>query len=228
MRLLLRTILFFFIATSWARLIIAFFLRLGLFGLLIVEAFDTSFLYMPLITELLLIALISNDDTNLLWVLYVIMAALGSVVGVFMLDLLMRKAGEKGLERFVKPEKLERLRSKLKKHAGWAIFVAAMMPPAFPFRVVVLAASALQSPRAKMLLGVFAGRAVRFTCEAIVILYFGKQLLRYLNSDAFEYVIYALTLAAIVGSFLTLRKWIGGRHKDNSRDSSTLNQQPSR
>jgi uncharacterized membrane protein YdjX (TVP38/TMEM64 family) len=217
-----RTFLILFTATSAARSIIAFFLRLGLFAPLIVEALDTSFLYMPLITELLLIALISNDDTNLLWAVYAIMAALGSVAGVFMLDLLMRKAGEKGLERFLKPDKIEQLKSKLKKHAGWAIFVAAMMPPAFPFRVVVLAASALQSPRAKMLLAVFAGRTVRFTCEAILILYLGKQLLRYMDSDLFEYVIYALTLAAIVGSVFTLRKWIGGKRKNDSNGSSSM------
>ena len=36
-----------------------------------------------------------------MWIVYVLVSAIGSVVGVFVIDLIMRKAGEKGLERFV-------------------------------------------------------------------------------------------------------------------------------
>ena len=44
--------------SSWARSLINFLLKLGLFGPFLLEAFDSSFFYMPLANELLLFALI--------------------------------------------------------------------------------------------------------------------------------------------------------------------------
>jgi hypothetical protein len=97
---------------------------------------------------------------------------------------------------------------KLGHHAGWVVFIASALPPPFPFRAVVLTASALQSPRKILLGAVFTGRLLRFTVEALLIVYFGRTLLTYLNSDALEYAMYALATVAIVGSVLTFYRWI--------------------
>ncbi len=45
-------------ASSWARSLIGFFMKLGPFGPFLLEAFDSSFFYVPLANELLLFALI--------------------------------------------------------------------------------------------------------------------------------------------------------------------------
>jgi hypothetical protein len=58
-----------------------------------------------------------------------------------------------------------------------------------------------------MLVGVFFGRWLRYTVEALLILYFGRRLVALMDSRAFDYVIYALTAAAVVGSLLFIRKW---------------------
>lgn len=100
------------------------------------------------------------------------------------------------------------LKSKLEHHAGWVVLVASAMPPPFPFRAVVLTASALQSPRKKLLTAVFAGRLIRFVAEALIIVYFGRRLLAYLNSDVLDYAMYALLTIAVVGSVLTFYKWM--------------------
>ena len=203
--------LVFLLASSWTRTIIGFFRSLGLLGPFLLETLDSSFLYMPLANELLLLALITRDETGWMWMAYALAAALGSVAGVSLADLLMRRAGEKGLERFVKPKLARWLKSKLERHAGWVVLTASAMPPPFPFRAVVLTASALQSPRGRLLAAVFAGRLLRFTVEALLILYFGRRLLAYLNSDALEYAMYALTAVAVVGSALTFYKWMSSR-----------------
>ena len=191
-----------------ARSIISFFRGLGLFAPFLLETLDSSFLYMPLANELLLLALITRDETGWMWMVYALMAAFGSVTGVLLVDLLMRRAGEKGLQKFVKPKWVEWLKSKLEHHAGWVVLVASAMPPPFPFRVVVLTASALQSPRKKLLTAVFAGRLIRFVSEALIIVYFGRRLLAYLNSDVLDYAMYALLTIAVVGSVLTFYKWM--------------------
>lgn len=204
------------IAATWARSLIAFFVGLGLFGPFVLEALDSSFFYVPLANELLLFALVHNSP-RWMWVVFAASGAAGTVAGVFALDLVMRRIGAKGVERLVKPKRFERLKSKLETHTGWVVFVAAMLPPPFPFRFTIMTASALQCARGRMLVSVFCGRAVRFAAEALLILYFGRQFLDFMNSDAFSYFIYGLTLVAVVGSAFTIFRLFGGRGAKASR-----------
>jgi len=200
--------LFIIFAALDVRSVIDFFVRLGVFGPFLVEALGSSFLYLPLANELLLVALIGSDESRRMWAAYAAMAAAGSLAGTLLADSVVRPAGEKGLEKLVRPKLVRRLKRRLERRAGWVIFLASMCPPPFPFRAVVLTASALQSPRAKILAAVFLGRLVRFTAEALLILYLGHELLGYMNSRAFEYVVYGVMAIAAVGSALALRKWL--------------------
>lgn len=211
----MRKHLFLLLASSWARSLINTFVRMGVFGPFLLEALDSSFFYVPLGNELLLFALIHKaEGPEWMWAAYALAGALGTVVGVMVLDLLMRRVGAEGIERLVEPKRFARLKRKLESHAGWVVFVASALPPPFPFRVTIMSASALQSPRARMLLAVFLGRALRFTAEALLILYLGRRFLRFMESPAFEYLIYALTLVAVVGSAYTIYKlFAGGRKK---------------
>ena len=183
------------------------FIRLGVFGLLLMSALDSSFLVLPFGNDLLLIALVSSNRESSIWILYVIVSAIGSVLGVFVIDLLMRKAGEKGLERFVSERKIKKLKSKIENKAEVTIFFATLMPPPFPFTPAVMTASALQAPRKNLLITVFIGRLVRFGIEAVLALYFGRRLIAYINSDVLAYFVYALVGIAIVLSTLSLIKW---------------------
>src|SRR6476469_5874906 len=172
------------------------------------SALDSSFLVLPFGNDLLLIALVSSHRDSLIWIAYVITSALGSVVGVFFVDLVMRKAGETGLERFVSRKRIDKLKAKLENKAGVTVFVATLIPPPFPFTPVVMTASALQSPRGKLLIAVFLGRLLRFGVEAVLALYFGRQLIALINSDVVTYFVYGLIAIAIVLSTLSLLKWL--------------------
>jgi len=195
------------LASSWGYTIVSFFRRLGAFGLFLLSALDSSFLVLPFGNDFLLMALVSSSR-GLVWVVYVMVSALGSLLGVFIVDSIMRKAGEKGLARFVKPERVKQLKQKMDKGVGWVIFTSTLLPPPFPFTPVIMSASALQTSRAKLYGGVFAGRLVRFTIEALLALYFGKHILRFLNSPILDYVVYALVIIAVVGSVFSILKWL--------------------
>lgn len=201
------------LAGSWAYSIFTFFRKLGGFGLLLMGILDSSFLFLPFGNDLLLIALVSADRDGWSWIFYVFMSAIGSVLGVLLVDLVMRKAGEQGLEKFVKPDKIKRLKRKMEEKAGWVIFFSTMIPPPFPFTAVVLTASALQCSRKKILLAVFFGRLLRFTAEAMLAIFFGRQVLKLLNSDVLEYMVYGFLVIAVVGSFFSIRKWVSGRRR---------------
>lgn len=185
-----------------------FFLRLGIFGLFLLSALDSSFLVLPFGNDLLLIALVSSEPRSLKWIAYVLVSAVGSIVGVFVIDVLMRKAGEKGLERFLKPQRIEKFKKKIENKAGATVFLATLLPPPFPFTPVVMTASALQCSRGKILGAVFVGRLVRCTTEALLALYLGRKLIAYINSDVVAYVVYGLIAVAAVLSTLSLITWL--------------------
>ena len=172
------------------------------------SALDSSFLVLPFGNDLLLIALVSSNRNGPMWLAYVLASAIGSVTGVFVIDLLTRPAGEKGLERFLSKKKIEKIKSKIENKSFLTVFLATLIPPPFPFTPAVMTASALQLPKGKLLGAVFVGRLVRFGVEAFLALYFGRQVIAFINSDVVSYVVYALIGIAIVLSTLSLMRWI--------------------
>lgn len=202
-------------AATWARSLVGFFIRLGVFGPLLLEALDSSFFYIPLANELLLFALIhgGGEAARWMWFVYAVSGAAGTVVGVAVLDLVMRRVGAGGVERLAGRRRFEKLKKRLERHTGRVVFVASMLPPPFPFRLTMMTASALQCERPRMLVAVFAGRTVRFAAEALLILYFGRRFLTFMDSDAFSYVIYGLTLVAVVGSAFTIYRLFAPERK---------------
>lgn len=212
----MQTFLLFILGSSSAYAIVDFFRRLGAPGLFLLGALDSSFLVLPFGNDFLLIALVSSSRGPV-WIVYVLVSALGSLLGIFVIDSIMRKAGEKGLAKFVKPKRVERMKKRLDKHVGWVIFTSTLVPPPFPFTPVIMTASALQTSRTKLYGGVFAGRLVRFTIEAVLAIYFGKHILRFLNSPIVDYVVYTLIAIAVIGSVLSLLKWLGSNKRKNER-----------
>jgi membrane protein YqaA with SNARE-associated domain len=191
--------------------LLRFFRRLGVFGVFLFSLLDSSFLVLPFGNDLLLIGLTSSDRNGLGWIAYVLAAAIGSVVGVLTVDVPMRATGEKGLEHFISTQRVEQLKKRIENRARITVFLASVLPPPFPFTPVIMTASALQYPRAKLLAVVFGGRLVRYTVEAILALYFGRKLIRYINSDVFGYFVYGLIAIAAVASVLSILKWLSKR-----------------
>jgi membrane protein YqaA with SNARE-associated domain len=209
-------------SSSWARSLINFFLKLGVFGPFLLETFDSSFFYVPLANELLLFALIhgGGEASSWMWIVYAMSGAAGTVAGVAILDLVMRRVGAGGVERLVGRRRFGKLKAKVERNTGWVVFVASALPPPFPFRFTMMTASALQCARGRMFTAVFAGRTLRFAAEALLILYLGRRFLDFMNSDAFNYVVYLLTFVAVAGSAVTIYRllWSGrGRPKGSGQ-----------
>jgi membrane protein YqaA with SNARE-associated domain len=162
----------------------------------------------------MVIALVSSKRSTLMAIAYVVASVIGSLVGVFVIDILMRKTGEKGLERFVSSRKLDRMKQKLQNKAGLTVFVATLLPPPFPFTPVIMTASALQCSRAVIMAAVGVGRLIRFSLEATLAMYFGRRVIAVLNSPIVSFLVYGLILLAIIGSVLSLIKWLKPHAKE--------------
>src|ERR1700733_10825534 len=146
--------------SSLLRHLLAWLLGLGVFGPLLLGIADSSFLFLPFGNDLLVVILTACDPGHLPF--YIVTAAIGSTLGVALLDVVCRKGGEEGLKKMMKPRRLEYFKRRMTNQAAVAIALACLAPPPFPFTLVIASASAFDYPRARLLGLVFVGRAIRF------------------------------------------------------------------
>jgi membrane protein YqaA with SNARE-associated domain len=180
--------------------------RLGGFGLLIVGALDSSFLFMPLGNDLLMLGLTARAPGRLFY--FAFMAAAGSVIGTAVIDWLCRKGGEQGLTRILSQRRIDFVKHRVRKRAGWAIAIAALMPPPFPFTPFVAGAAAFQYPRLRLLGVVAASRLVRFCLIGWLAVTFGRVVLQWAKAPAVRYTVLVLVAVMIIGSAVSIHGWI--------------------
>ena len=167
---------------------------------------DSSFLFLPFGNDLLVVALVARHHAGFL--IYVIAAACGSTLGVLLLDVVARKAGEQGIQKLAGPKRFEYLKRKIGEKGGRAIVVGCLAPPPFPFTMVVAINSALGYRRSRLLLTVWLARIVRFTLLGLLALKFGPHILRIINSPAFKWSMIVLIGICVVGSVISITNWI--------------------
>jgi membrane protein YqaA with SNARE-associated domain len=182
------------------------FAHLGGLGLLLLGILDSSFLFMPLGNDLLVVALTASRHQRMAY--YAGMAAAGSVIGCFLTDLACRKGGEKGLETRLSGRTIQYVEHKIKNHAGPALAVACILPPPFPFTPFIIVMAALQYPRWKMLGIVAVGRSIRFSVEGALAIFYGPRILEMAKNSVLQQVIIGLVVISIAGSVWSIYKWV--------------------
>jgi membrane protein YqaA with SNARE-associated domain len=180
--------------------------HLGAFGLVILGILDSSFLFLPVGNDLLLVVLVARHHGYL--PLYVVAASLGSATGVLLLDLVCRKGGEEGLKKMMSRKRLNYLKKKMSQSAAIPLIVSCLAPPPFPFTAVIAAASPFQYPKLRLLGYVFGFRAVRFILIGLAAILFGRGILRIANSPEFTWFVGGFSALCIIGSTLSIMRWI--------------------
>jgi membrane protein YqaA with SNARE-associated domain len=181
--------------------------RAGGLGLLTLGAFDSSPLVVPLGNDLLMLALSARHHDRVLY--YVLMATLGSLIGCFVTDWISRKS-EGGLRKLVSDRTLAYVRKQVEKRANWALVVASLMPPPFPFTAIVGAAAAFRYPRKKLFRYVGIGRFVRFAIEGALAIHYGRWIIKQAESPLLEHTIIVLIVISIAGSAYSIYQWTEG------------------
>jgi len=181
-------------------------LRMGWAGPLVLGVADSSFLVLPFGNDVLLTVLIARNH-NLAWE-YAPIAAAGSVLGIVLLDLVCREGGEAGLEKMVKKQRLDRLKKQIDKRAAYAVALACIAPPPFPFTAVIAAASAFQYPRRKLFSIAFVARLARFSIVSALAVEFGRQILAVVKSNGFFWTMIVFISLCLVASAYSVIGWI--------------------
>jgi membrane protein YqaA with SNARE-associated domain len=168
-------------------------------GLLVLSALDSSVLFnAPLIVDTALVVLVAQHR-QLFW-LYPLLATLGALTGASATFWLGRKAGEKGLQRFVPSAQLERALNRARDTGAVALALLGIVPPPFPFTVVTLAAGALELDSVHFFTTLAAARTVRFGVEAALALYYGGRILVWMSSATAKVIGGGIILLTVVAA----------------------------
>ena len=187
------------------RHLLSVFIHLGALGPLILGILDSSFLFLPFGNDLLVVLLTARDPEH--FELYALTAAVGSTLGVVLLDAVCRKGGEQGLKRLTSQARIAYITRTIRKDLRFAIVLACLAPPPFPFTIVIGASSALQYPRARLLGTVFVSRTVRFFLISLLAVWQGRHILRIARSTEFAWFMTGLIALCLAGSAFQVVRW---------------------
>jgi undecaprenyl-diphosphatase len=180
--------------------LLGYFLTPG--GLLLMGALDSSLIFfLPLGIDFALIVL-SARQPHLFW-LYALLATAGSMLGAMLTFWIGRKVGEHGLTRLMKPSRLERVKNRVSKHAGFGVAALAIIPPPFPFTAFVLASGAFGGQAWTFFSTLAAVRLMRFMAEGGLAALYGRRLLTWMESTTFEVIVGVLIVLAIAGTVIS-------------------------
>jgi len=191
---------------SPTRKMMRWFLHLGGIGLIPLGLIDSSVIPLPGSMDFATILLAARDAH--LWFYYAAMATAGSVLGGFITYRLARKGGKEALEKRFSKRKIDKI-LKAFEHWGFAtIVVPALLPPPFPLVPFLVAAGAMQYSRAKFLIALTLGRAIRYTILAFLAQKYGRQILSFLSHHAYTllFVSIGVAVAAAIAVLLIRAK----------------------
>ena len=147
---------------SWLKLTLP---ALGGVGLLLSAFIDSSFVPLPLVTDVLLMELSSRHPVRMPY--YAAMAALGSLAGCIWIYWLARKGGQ-AYYRKSQGHPPGRIRKLIQDYPMASVFLPAVAPFPVPFKPFVIAQGVFQVPFATFVIGTLLGRGSLFFIEAFL------------------------------------------------------------
>ena len=187
--------------TAWLGGLLAPF---GVWGALVLALADSALLGLPI--DAIIAAYVYKDRGHFL--LYVLLASLGSAVGSIPLYLLGYLGGEKVLRRRISEERFQKIHYSFERHEFWALMFPAMLPPPTPFKVFILGAAVFEMRFSHFLIAIFSGRFARFLLVSLLALWFGPTIVA-LAGGLFRRHFYWV-LGALAGGLL-LWLWVRRR-----------------
>jgi membrane protein YqaA with SNARE-associated domain len=150
----------------------AFAVGSGGLGLFALTFLDSSFLSFPMVSDLLVISMVTEHKERLLY--YALAPALGSTAGCLVLYFIARAGGEAFLRKRFKEHHVENGLRTIRRHGLLAVVVPALLPPPAPFKIFILLAGVAEIPVAQFSAAVFGARFARFFIEGLLAVFYGE------------------------------------------------------
>jgi membrane protein YqaA with SNARE-associated domain len=176
-------------------------------GVVVLAALDsTLFFSMPGGIDAAVLLLAARRHT-ISW-LIALLATAGSVSGAALTFWMGVKIGEHGLDRYISPRRLNRIRRKGHEMGAIGMAIVDLIPPPFPSTPFILAAGALEVNGATFFGTLTACRLLRFGAEAALAVAYGRRILQWLESDTFHDFVLAFSLLAVALTALSIVKLV--------------------
>lgn len=186
----------------------------GAFGLFGLALLDSTFVPLPSSADALMLLLSTAHPQYM--VLYAFMATAGSAIGCWILYLISRRAGARALSRF-SHTKQQRVKDLIERYDMFAVLVATLLPPPFPFKLFVITSGVFRFSLTRFMIAVTAGRAFRFLLEGYFAVRYGSEAKAVL---ARYYPWIGVGLAVVILLYLVLRTTL--RKKDDEAIATTV------
>ena len=181
---------------------------LGPWGVFLAAGLDGAGLPLPGAADAVLAAYVHQTPARA-W-LYVVLASTGSALGCLVIYLIGYWGGEVLIERRMPAWKFQKISHDFDHHPFLTVVLPAMLPPPFPFKLMVLAAGAFEMPWLHFLLAIALGRLARFTALATLTVVFGPQIIGVFQSLVHRHPLAALAavlaVVAVVWAARRLRR----------------------
>ncbi len=210
---------------KWNLALLAFLKPLGVWGICALAVIDTASIPVPI--DALLIDYVAHDHPRFL--LYCIMAALGSAVGSLVPYYFGRAGGELFLLKRINRQRYEQLRDRFEKQEFLAIMIPAMMPPPMPVKLFEFAAGVFEMKAVWYFGAIFAGKFLRFLVWALITVFYGPAILHELTHTMHEHIQYVLGFTGLLGGllvFYVIRKIFDRRRGTNLPIEENLESTP--
>ena len=132
------------------------------------------------------------------FLIYCVMAAVGSAIGSLVPYYFGRAGGELFLLKRINRQRYESLRDRFERQEFLAIMVPAMMPPPMPVKVVEFAAGVFEMKPLWFFSAIFAGKFLRFLLEAVITIVYGPAILRTMTQTLQAHLGYVLGAVGIL------------------------------
>ena len=148
---------------------------LGPAGIVVVAFFDSSFVSIPEINDILVVTS-SAAHPGLAW-LYALSATVGSLLGCAVLWVLGRRGGETLLVKRFGLERVERTREAFRRWDMLALALPAVLPPPVPFKIFVLSAGVFGISGRRFAVTLLVARGLRYGVWAALGAWYGDEAL---------------------------------------------------
>jgi membrane protein YqaA with SNARE-associated domain len=189
-------------------------LTLGIPGLFLISFLDSAGLPLPGGADVVVMLLSWQRPAHLFLISAV--AALGSVLGSFVLYSVARSRGDAMMLRFPK-DKQDRVKEKFRGNDILALLVAMLGPPPLPTKLFVLVAGVVRMDWRRFVVAAFAGRLIRFLGEAYLAVKLGDRAAETLKE---HYPSIAGALAAAVVLVLLVRRFVQRAPRSDEESSA--------
>ena len=138
------------------------------------------------------------------FLLYVLMASIGSAIGGLVPYWVGRVGGELFLMKRIDRVRYEKMRDKFERQEFLALMIPSMMPPPTPWKLFVFAAGVFEMRIPIFMLSVFLGRFLRFSVVSLLTIRYGPQIVHDVSEIMHRHKLGMLIALGVVLGLLAL------------------------